>query len=64
MLYSVTQAAKLKNVSVDLVRRWCRENGCQKVGWSFLLSEDDLKRFDGRNRKAGRPCVPKNKKDE
>lgn len=56
MLYSVTQAAELKNVSVALVRRWCRENGCQKVGWSFLLSEDDLKRFDERNKKVGKPC--------
>ena len=64
MLYSVTQAAELKGVSVDLVRRWCRENGCQKVGWSFLLSDDDLKKFDERNRKVGRPCAPKNKKDK
>ena len=56
MLYSVTQAAELKDVSVALLRRWCKENGCQKVGWSFLLSEDDLKRFDERNKKVGKPA--------
>ena len=63
MFYSVTQASELKKVSVDLMRRWCRENGCQKIGWSFLLSEDDLKRFDERNKKVGRPAGSENKKN-
>lgn len=62
MFYSVTQAAKLKNVSVDLMRKWCRDNGCQKAGWSFILSEDDLKQFDERNKRVGRPAGSENKK--
>ncbi|QHX43588.1 DNA-binding protein [Treponema vincentii] len=55
MLYSVTQAAELKNVSPVYLRKWARENGCQKVGWSFLLSDEDLKKFDERNRQVGKP---------
>lgn len=55
MLYSVTQAAQLKNVCTAYMRRWASANGCQKVGNSYLITQDDLQKFDNRNRKVGKP---------
>ena len=55
MFYSVTQAAKLKNVCTTYMRRWASNNACQKVGNSYLITEEDLQRFDNRNRKVGKP---------
>ncbi|UTC86862.1 helix-turn-helix domain-containing protein [Treponema denticola] len=55
MLYSVTQAANLKNVCTAYMRKWASNNGCQKVGNSYLITEEDLQRFDNRNKKVGKP---------
>ena len=55
MLYSVTQAAKLKNVCTAYMRRWASNNACQKVGNSYFITEEDLQRFDNRNKKVGKP---------
>ena len=37
---SVTELAALLGADVGLVRRWARENGCRRVGSTFVFAKD------------------------
>ena len=55
-LYSVPQAADRLDLCPSLLRRYCREGRLgTKVGGRWLISEDELVRFESEPRPMGRP---------
>lgn len=60
ILYTPEQAAALLNISAALVRRYCRQGRLgQHIGGRWLISPDDLERFQAEPRKAGNPNFSK-----
>lgn len=55
-LFTPEQAADLLGISPALVRRYCRQRRLgQHIGGRWLISPDDLARFQAEPRKAGNP---------
>lgn len=53
-IYSAKEAAEILEVSADRIRALCQAGRMgQKVGWSWIISEQDIER--NRIREPGRP---------
>lgn len=56
ILYTPEEAAHLLGISAALVRRYCRQGRLgQHIGGRWLISPDDLTRFQAEPRRAGNP---------
>lgn len=56
VLYTPEQAALVLGISPTLVRRYCRQGRLgQSIGGHWLITPDDLQRFQAKPRKSGNP---------
>ncbi len=50
------QAAEKAGTAAITARIWAKDNNVQRLGKSYLWTDDDLLRFQKRNRQRGKPA--------